>query len=312
MSEIFDQAELVNLRHLRAWLAVVDEGSVTAAARRLLISQPALSQQLRGLERFFGSELLERMHRGVQPTPHGRALLDDARATLVAATRLTRQARSLAGFEAGVLEIATLPTLVDATLLEPIRRWHREHLNVAIRLHEFPNQSQMIKEVEMGVADLAIGVRPIRWTGPVVSLGWEQFVVILPPGDSQSGHTGPVSLDELADRSWVLYEPTQGLADYVMAACAHAGFRPREAVSTSQVQAAVNLALAGIGPVLVPSDNVPQQSAHAARPLNPPIVWELTAFSRTAFSLPAASFVEILGEREWLQKPTDAIVLPTE
>lgn len=311
MSELFDQADLVNLRHLRAWLTVVEEGSVTAGARRLSISQPALSQQLRALERFFGSELLERLHRGVQPTPLGRALLDDARATLVAATRLARQAHSIAGFEAGILEIATLPTLVDATLLEPIRRWHREHPDVAIRLHEFPLQSMMTEEVAMGVADLAIGVRPLRWSGPVVTLGWEQFVVVLPPGDPLSGTEEPVSLGELADRSWVLYDPSQGLSDYVTAACAHAGFRPREAVSTSQVQAAVHLALAGVGPVLVPSENVPLELAHVARPLDPPIVWELAAFTRTMLSPPAAAFVELIRDRKRVDPPADAVVLPT-
>lgn len=310
MSEVFDHLELVNLRHLRAWLVVVEEGSVTAGARRLSISQPALSQQLRALERFFGSELLERLHRGVQPTPLGRALLDDARTTLVAATRLARQARSTVGFGAGILEIATLPTLVDATLLEPIRRWHQDHSDVAIRLHEYPLQSLMTEEVAMGVGDLAIGVRPAQWGGPVVSLGWEQFVVVLPPGDQLSGRPDSISLSELSDRSWVLYEPSNGLSDYVAAACMHAGFRPNEAVSTSQVQAAVHLALAGVGPVLVPSDNVPSEFAHAARPLDPPIVWELTAFTRTAWSPLAAAFVEMLHDRQWLAKPPDAIVLP--
>lgn len=310
MSQIFDHTELVNLRHLRAWLTVVEEGSVTAGARRLLISQPALSQQLRSLERFFGNALLERLHRGVQPTPAGRALLDDARTTLVAATRLARQARSTAGFDAGILEIATLPSLVDATLLEPIRRWHREHSEVAIRLHEYPQQSLMTEEVAMGVSDLAIGVRPPRWAGPVVSLGWEQFVVVLPAGDPLSGCRNSISLSEMSDRSWVLYESSNGLSDYVTAACAHAGFRPSEAVSTSQVQAAVHLALAGVGPVLVPSDNVPAEFSHVARPLDPPIAWELTAFTRTTLSPLAAAFVEMLRDREWLVKPSGAIVLP--
>jgi DNA-binding transcriptional LysR family regulator len=310
MSEPTDRPEFVNLRHLGAWLAVVEEGSVTAAARRLAISQPALSQQLRALERVFGSPLLERLPRGVQPTPLGRALLHDARATLAAAGRLTRQARSVAGFESGVLEIATLPSLVDATLLDPIRRWHREYAHVAIRLREFPLQSLMTESVGMGVGDVAIGVRPPRWSGPVVSLGWEQFVVVLPPGDPLSGGRGPLALSELADRSWVLYEPSNGLADYVTAACAHAGFRPREAVSTSQVQAAIHLAVAGLGPVLVPSDNVPPQLAQAARPLDPPVAWELTAYTRTMLSPPAAAFVELLRDRAWLSQPLNATVLP--
>lgn len=309
---MLDDRDLINLRHLRAWLTVVEEGSVTAAARRLDISQPALSQQLRALEKSLGSDLLERLHSGMQPTPLGRALLADARATIASAKRLSNQARSVAGFETGVLEIATLPSLVDATLLDPIRRWHLEHSDVAIRLHEFSLQALMEEEVTGGLCDLAIGVRPSRWSGPVVSLGWEQFVVVLPPGDPLFGDKGPVALAELADRTWVLYEASNGLADFVTVACAQAGFRPNEGVSTSQVQAAVQLASAGIGPVLIPSDNVPAEIADAARPLDPPIVWELTAFTRKVMSPPAAAFVGLLKDREWLAPSANALVLPTK
>ena len=304
------ELDAVNLRHLRAWVTVVDEGSVTAGARRLGVSQPALSQQLRALEEFFGSRLLERLRRGVQPTPLGRALLGDARGALAAADRLTRQARSIAGFDVGVLEVATLPTLVDSMLIEPLQRWQEEHPQVAIQLHEFALQATMNESVAMGIGDLAIGVRPPRWAGPVVSLGWEQFVVVLPPADPLADGSGPVALAELADRNWILYEPSQGLSDYVATACAIAGFRPRKAVLTSQVQAAVRLAAAGLGAVLVPSANVPEELAHTARTLDPPVAWELTVFARSALSAPAAAFVELLSSAPASSVPAHAVVLP--
>ena len=58
----------LNLRHLRAWLTVVEEGSVTAGAEKLGVSQPGISQQIRSLEDYFGSKLLERLQHGVSPT----------------------------------------------------------------------------------------------------------------------------------------------------------------------------------------------------------------------------------------------------
>src|SRR2546430_27997 len=142
-----DPCDFVNLRQLRFWLVVIEEGSVTAAARRLAISQPALSQHLRALERRLGGPLLERLPRGVQPTPLGRALLRDARDALASATRLDRHARDVQAVRTGVLEIATLPSLVDSTLLEPLRRWHREHEGTSIRLHEFPLGSLLVDAV---------------------------------------------------------------------------------------------------------------------------------------------------------------------
>lgn len=302
--------EALNLRHLRAWLMVVEEGSVTRGAHKLRVSQPGLSQQIRALEDYFGNKLLERLQHGVQPTPLGRALLPDARALLSTATRLVQKAHSITGLEVGTLEIATLPTLVNAIMIEPIRRWQAQYRSVAIHIKEFPQQTEMTEAVAMGLGDLAVGVRPPNWSGPVISLGWEQFVVVLPPNDPLTGNAKSVALADLADRNWVLYEPSNGLADYVSHACALAGFIPTKTVETSQVDVAVHLAEAGLGAVLVPAANVPLELAYAALPLDPPIVWELAAFTRSVLSPPAAAFVKFLSDREWLSLPADAIVLP--
>jgi DNA-binding transcriptional LysR family regulator len=300
----------INLRHLAAWLVVVEERSVTAAAKRLSISQPALSQQLRMLERRLGVQLLERLPGGVQPTAAGRALMHDARATLVAAGRLSDQAQGIVGLRGGFLEIATLPSLVDSTLLSPLREWHTLHPDVAVHLHEFPQAGDMAEAVAMGVGDIGVGVRPGAWNGPIVSLGWEQFVAVLPPGDPAPPARMPIDLRTLADREWVLYATTQGLSDYVEAACAQAGFRPKEAVSTSQVHAAARLALAGLGPALVPSQNVPPELAHAAHPLDPPVIWEIVAYARTMISPAAAIFVDLVRGEAPLQPAENALVLP--
>ncbi|WP_211295992.1 LysR family transcriptional regulator [Mycobacterium aquaticum] len=309
MSEM-ESSAFVSLRQLRFWLVIIEEGSVTAAARRLSISQPALSQHLRALERQLGGPLLERLPRGVQPTPLGRSLLGDARDALAAAQRLERHARSAQALETGVLEVATLPSLVDSTLLEPLRRWHLEHTGTSIRLHEFPLGRLLDDAVAGGTADVAVSNRPNRWSGPVVHLGWEQFVVLLPPGDPAASQSGPIVLSELAERDWVLYEPANGLADFVAIACAKAGFVPRPALLTSQVQAAARLAAAGLGPALVPSHNVPPELSSAARPLDPPVIWELTAFARTTFSPIAAAFITQLRKQPWAKRPKNAIVLP--
>lgn len=302
--------EALNLRHLRAWLTVVEEGSVTSGAEKLNVSQPGLSQQIKALEEYLGGSLLERLPHGVQPTALGRALLSDARAALAAGTRLAHKARSITGLEIGTLEIATLPSLVDPLMIDPIRRWQQKHPGVAIHIKEYPQQAEMTEAVAMGVGDLAIGVRPPKWTGPVITLGWEQFVVVLPPNDPLAGSTEAVALSDLADRDWILYEPSNGLADYVSHACALAGFVPNERVMISQVEVAVHLATAGLGAVLVPAANVPEELTQSALPLDPPVVWELAAYTRSTISPPAAAFLNFLSDREWLSLPPDAIILP--
>ncbi|MCM3925654.1 LysR family transcriptional regulator, partial [Frankia sp. AiPs1] len=78
---------MTTLRQLEYLVRVVDEESFTRAAELLHVSQPALSHQVRALERAVGGALLERLPRAVRPTPMGRALLPHARAALAEAER---------------------------------------------------------------------------------------------------------------------------------------------------------------------------------------------------------------------------------
>src|SRR3984885_6878251 len=87
----------MELRHLRFFIAVVEEGSLTtAAALRLHTSQPSLSRQIRELEDEVGAELLTRSARGVALTPAGRAFLDHARLALAQVEAASEAARRAA------------------------------------------------------------------------------------------------------------------------------------------------------------------------------------------------------------------------
>src|SRR5919205_3332845 len=98
----------MNVRQLDCFVAVVEEGSFTRAARRIGISQPSLSQQVRALEESLGGLVLERHPRGISLTPAGRSLLPEARAAVRAVDRGRRAARAALALESGELEIATV------------------------------------------------------------------------------------------------------------------------------------------------------------------------------------------------------------
>src|SRR5436305_1926437 len=80
-----------------------------------------------------------------------------------------------------------------------------------------------------GVGDRAVGPRRPGWQGPVEPVGCEELVVVLPASDPLFGR-GRVPLEELSDRSWVLFQPGHGLTEVVGGACRRAGFEPRSAV----------------------------------------------------------------------------------
>ncbi|TMD62490.1 MAG: LysR family transcriptional regulator, partial [Chloroflexi bacterium] len=230
----------MDLRRLSSFLALVEEGSFTRAARRLGITQPSLSQQIRTLEAEVGGALLERLPRGVRLTPAGRALLPEAQTAVRAADRAGNAARMALALEAGELEVATLLSMAVGILPVVIASWIRHHPEIAIRMREYTHRTLLEDDVRTGVGDIALGPVPESWDGLVDRLGWEELIVVLPSSDPLAG-AGPLALETLADRPWILFQPGHGLTEVVDAACRRAGFQPRVAVRTTQVEAATRL-----------------------------------------------------------------------
>ena len=292
----------MNLRQLSSFIALVDEGSFTKAARRLRISQPSLSQQIRTLEASLGGALIERLPRGIRLTPAGKALLPEAQAAVRAAERAGIAAGMALGLEAGELEVATLLSMTVGILPEAVARWHEGHPEIVIRMIEYTHRSLLEEDVRNGVGDFALGPTPASWPGPVEPLGHEELVVVLPRTDPLAG-TRSVRLEALADRHWILFQPGHGLTDVVTAACRAAGFQPRPAVRTTQVEAATRLAAAGLGPTMVPDNVVSPALEAAVVRLDPPVLREIAVYTRSDWTPLSAAFVDELRRRDWRQAP---------
>jgi len=286
----------MNFRQLACFVAVVEEGSFTRAARRIGITQPSLSQHIRALEADIDGPVIERLSRGITLTPAGRSLLPEARAAVRAVDRGRRAARSALALEAGELEIATVLSMLQ------------RYPEVGIRLQEFRHRSLLEDAVEQGIADFAIGPLPLRtWDGPLEEVAWEEFVIVAPPGDPLALRRR-VRLEELADREWVLYHPDHGLAGILEEVCRRAGFSPRGTVRTSQAEGAARLASAGIGPALVPDNIVLPGIEGSVLRLDPPIIRDVAVYARTELTRTAASFVEVL-QSEQRPRPRGAVTI---
>jgi DNA-binding transcriptional LysR family regulator len=146
----------VELRHLRALVAVASTRTIGRAAERLGLSQPALSRQLRELEHEAGSLLLERSPRGVTLTAAGASLADDAPALLAMAQRLVRDAsRAKRGMEGRVVigAVATGPTseLLSRAITRSAVRYPQVHLLV----QEMPTPAQ---HAALAAGDIDLGL----------------------------------------------------------------------------------------------------------------------------------------------------------
>jgi DNA-binding transcriptional LysR family regulator len=298
-----------SLRQVGYFLAVVEHGSITAAAQAVNLSQPAISRQIQDLERRVGGLLIERGSGRLQLTGAGRTLATDGPAALASMSRAVKRMRQALGVEGGTLELVTLTTLAAGRLLPAITRWRDRYQEVPIRLHEFSFRSHMQEAVMGGLGDVGIGTVPRSWPGPLRQLGWNQLVAVLTPQDPLMATRGPIAIDDLAGRDWVLYDRRQGLSELVLGACARAGFNPRGVVETMQVEAAARFATAGLGVALVPEQNVPSDLRDFVRPLRQPIAWKIAAYTRAAWTPAAEAFIDIAASYGHVARPRNAVDL---
>ncbi|OUC76309.1 LysR family transcriptional regulator [Gordonia lacunae] len=148
----------LNLRLVRYLIAVVDEGHFGRAADRLYVSTPALSQQIRKLERSLGIELLDRSAHPVRPTPAGERFLTEAREALAAADRAIAAVDSYRREVAHTVRIGFMTASTGPQTREILDDLRRRVPNVTIQMVEL-QWSQQTSAVRDGKVDAAL-VRP--------------------------------------------------------------------------------------------------------------------------------------------------------
>jgi DNA-binding transcriptional LysR family regulator len=151
----------MELRHLRYFTAVAELASVSHAARKLRVAQPALSRQIRDLEAEIGVPLLERNSRGVKLTEAGRAFAREAREVLSKAEAAMELARATARGETGVLHLGYAPSPTAELLPRALHAFQNEAPNVRIELHDNSTE-EMVDGLRDGRLQIAMLVRPTQ------------------------------------------------------------------------------------------------------------------------------------------------------
>ncbi|HEX5542667.1 MAG TPA: LysR family transcriptional regulator [Micromonospora sp.] len=245
---------MLDARRMQILRAVIASGSVTAAAANLGYTPSAISQQVAALEKQVGTALMERLSRGIQPTPAGRLLAEHA---AVITRHLAEAETALADLRAGRtgrLAIRYFNTAGPALLPPAVARLRRQHPDVQIDL-KLIDPDDALLEVEQGRADLAIVVRPrerLRDGLRLVHLLDDPYRAILPRGHRLTTKQG-LDLVDLADEPWVDGEgPAGPCLKTVLDACAAAGFSPNFAVESGDYATAQGFVAAGLGVSLIP------------------------------------------------------------
>ncbi|MDR0532756.1 MAG: LysR family transcriptional regulator [Verrucomicrobiales bacterium] len=148
----------MELRHLRYFVAVAEELNITRAAKRLSVSQPPLSRQIRVLENELGVNLIERGAKHIQLIPAGEVFFTEALATLCHATNAVKAAQAMAKGNRGKIHICYSPSLTVELLPRILRAFQEELPQVRVKLHELSSK-EMFDQVEAGKIDAALMVR---------------------------------------------------------------------------------------------------------------------------------------------------------
>jgi DNA-binding transcriptional LysR family regulator len=195
----------VELRHLRYFVTVAAEMHFGRAAQRLIVSQPALSQQIRSLEGELGFKLFERNRRGVQLTPEGAAFLKEAAAVVQQADHAAEVARALAEGGSGQLRLSQLRTMPRGLPERVTAEFQRRHPGVEI-VPESGSTEQNVDRLRTAQLDVAIVLAPIENSTGIgcLQIATEPIVAALPTGHPLSRRRR-VRREELADLPLVFH-----------------------------------------------------------------------------------------------------------
>lgn len=145
----------MDIRQLNYFMAIVEEGNISAAAKRLHISQPPLSMQLKLLEQELGTVLLERGSRRVTLTDSGRLLYKHACQIVTLADIAKKELENLGNGTRGILRLGTISSSGTALLNSRMLKYHRENPDVVFEIHE-GNTFEMLDLLHHNVIELAM------------------------------------------------------------------------------------------------------------------------------------------------------------
>lgn len=246
----------MELRHIRYFLAVAEEGNFTRAAGKLGIGQPPLSQQIRDLEAEIGAALFHRVPHGAELTAAGEAFFGEAKASLASAEKAKLAAQRANRGETGKLALGfTASSAFNPVVSATIRRFRAQWPEVRLSLTEM-NTLALMEKLNRGELD-ATFMRPSLDDPPgvrVKRLDDEPMVVALPANHPLAKYER-LSLALLSNEPFILFPRLVGLSlfDHVVLACRKAGFELTVAQEAPQISSVVNLVAAELGVSIVPA-----------------------------------------------------------
>lgn len=302
----------MELRHLRYFTTVAEEGHITRAAERLEMQQPPLSLQIKALEKELGVKLFHRRSRGVELTEAGSAFYGEVAELLAGLEEAIAKTKRVARGEQGKIAIGfTSSVIFHAATKNAIRSFRSAFPEVTVSLEE-DSSTELIDSIAHNKLDAAfVRTNSSHVEGIQIHKMLEEPMYLALPVEhplAAGNASRAVALSALADQPLVLYRRHvgPGLYDRIIAAYASAGLTPQIMQEAPRVGSALNLVAAGLGVSFVPqslcvshAEGVTYRPVDSKPPLLAPI---MLACRKTEASEAVKSFVRIVRASMWSWK----------
>ncbi len=259
----------MDIRQLLYFTTIAEEGSISAAAKKLHLSQPPLSYQMKLLEEELHLPLIERSARGIALTEAGRVLYKRAQGILELSELTRKEMLAMASGFTGTLHIGTVSSSGASLLGWRIPAFHQKYPQIGFAIHE-GNTFELMEMLESGLIELAIVRTPFHndqlnclylSPEPMIAAGAASFF----PAGMPSGQ--PISLELLGHAPVILYRRFEKI---LLSLCEQKGITPQVFCIADDARTTLMWAEAGLGVAVVP------QSAYRIMPHHNMVYGELS------------------------------------
>src|SRR4051794_28204046 len=244
---------MITLRQLRYLSALAKHGHFGRAAESCAVTQPALSMQIRDLERTLGVAVVERRPGDVMLTDVGREIARRAEDVLTASRDLVDFARHRSGLLTGRLTLGVIPSLAPYLLPRILPLLQARFPELQLELRETQTR-QLVEDIKSGALDAAMLALPVGEPDiDEMTLFEDLFLLAVPAGDPRAA-TARVAVEDIDQRRLILLEDGHCLRDQALALCTSA--RGRTAVAAgfgaSSLATVMQMVASGYGVTLIP------------------------------------------------------------
>lgn len=238
----------MDIKRLRYFITIVQEGNISAAAKKLHISQPPLSNQLKLLEEELGVKLLERGARNITLTEAGKVLYKRAKNIIEIMEATEREIEDLENGLQGNFSLGTVSSSGAVLLSNRMTKFHKKFPKVKFKVHE-GNTYELLDLLNQGIIEVAIVRTPFnmeKFNG--IFLEKEPMIAVMKK-ESRFNNKSSIKLKDLEKSPIILYRRLKSL---IISSCNKEGFDPNIFCENDDARTTLMWARAGLGIAIIP------------------------------------------------------------